>query len=472
MKTLIIEPCINGFENKFTLKSVEPDINIIRGISLLKKRYKTDFIDMRTDKIDEVELSNYLKKNKFSFFFIQVKSFNLKNSQRLIDIINKRQPESIIFCFGQHPSAEPKDLLETKKNTMVIKGEIIPFLEKFVKLKEPRKEEIKKLPNLCYLQKNTIKQTKLFEITKMDNLPLIDLDNIMKRDYYTLYLMKDKLIKKWGFISLTKGCRYNCIYCSQTLRISHGKKIMNFTVKEAIKRIKRLLNAGASHIRFLDDNFLCNKYFVRELCQKINKTGLKISWMAQIRADSVDEKTLIEMKKAGCQCLNIGVETGSQKIMRILKKGENVEDIKKCFYLCKKHNIMTVAFFMLGNPKERTSDLAKSKELLKKIRPNMLQIAFFTPYPGSPYYIQNKSLIKNKNIYHYGKLTYNFSDIPKSKLEKTLKSWYISFYLNPKIFLPLFFREALDMFYHPKRQFKIFTTFIKYFSLLSTKNVK
>ncbi|MFW6233397.1 MAG: B12-binding domain-containing radical SAM protein [Nanoarchaeota archaeon] len=470
MKTFFIIPDHVGENFSFNLTNIEPDVNIFRAIYFMRSFSKVDFIDFRIDRVTKKEFEEKMKHSKYDFLFIQIKSFNVKESFRLLDIIRQNNSSTFIFCFGQHASSLPADILRRYKDIFIIKDEIFPFLYGLFSLKKIERKYIEKLPNLLYLKKKKILANQVEEVNIMDSLPLVDVEEMKKRGYFTLYPMKDKFIRRWGFITLTKGCQYDCIYCSQTLRISHGKKIFNFSPNEAYKRIKRLVDEGFSHINFFDDNLLCNPKFIRAVCRKIIKKGLNISWVAQIRANSLDKKTIILMKKAGCQCLGIGVESGSQRIMDILKKGETIEDIKKCFYLCKKYSILTVAFFMIGNPKETLKEVEMSRCLIKEIKPTMLQIAFFTPYPGSPFYDINSEKIKKNDIYHYGRLYYNFSKISTKKLEKIMNKWYLLFYLHPINFMKLTYLHLFSLLLHPKRGLRIiFSLLNNLFYLFKTK---
>jgi len=462
-KILFIEPYKNNFHNGPIPKSVEPNISTLRCINLLRAKFDVDFIDFKTDSMNEKKFVEYIKDGDYKYYFIEIKTYNRYFSLKIIKLIKDISKSAIIFCFGQHMSEEPSFTLKRFRECYIIKDEIYSFFLNFYKNGYNNIDKIKKSPNLIYKEKNITIRNKYVEITKLDSLPYIDLKIMHEKDYYTLYPMKTFKKRRWGFLNLTKGCRYNCLYCSNTLRISHGERIYQFSIEESIKRIKRLLKNGFNFIRFSDDCFLCNKGFMIELCNKIIKEKIEFKWMAQIRADSLDEESLEIMKIAGCECLNIGVETGSNKIMKILNKEEKVEDIKFCFELCHKYKILTVAFFIIGNPEETIKDLDKSYKLLKQIKPDMLQIAYFTPYPGSKYYSRLTREEKNKaNFFHYDNPVSNFSRINGKDLKNIMKKWYLLFYLNPRNFCKLFYYRISCLIFNPLREFRIMTQFINY----------
>lgn len=432
---LFIELFRNSFSNTCFPKSIEPSTETLRCINLLKENnFHVDFLDIKTTAVIETAFIDQLNTKNYSFIFIDAKSYNKKQADKIITL-SKTNSMAQIFCFGQFPSYCYSELIEKYPNITVIKNETYAFFMQFVKA--PFTEDIKAtLPNLIYKDTktgNTI-TTSEQEIINLDSLPVIDTDILQQNNYYTLYPMKT-LKGKWGFINLTKGCQFKCIYCSQTLRISHGNNIYTFTPQEALRRIKRLTNTGFNRIRFIDDNFFASPVFVKELLSMMAQEKLKITWMAQARPDSITPEIIELCAQTGCECLNIGVESGSDRILEILKKQIKISDIINAFNLCKQYNIMTVAYIMIGSPSETISDIEKTISLIKQIKPTMLQIAYFTPYPTSPYFEANKKesdLKDNREMFHYSKPLDNLSQIETKQLHQMMRKIIVGFYLNPK----------------------------------------
>jgi len=448
-KVVILEPFLNCKASNSIIKSKEPNISTFRAITLFKKRFKVEFIDLKIDEIKQTALYNKLK--DADFIFINVKSYNKLFSQKIINY-SLNNMRSKVFVFGQIPSYDPfliqGDGSANTKNykrddyrfVSSIKGEFYNFARYFID--DPKK--------YCKMDIIDLKTHKDFN--DMDNIPMLDLKELKSRKYYTVYPLKGVKRNKWAFMNLTQGCPYNCIFCSQTLRISQGKQISHFSSDEAIKRIKRMLSNGFNAIRFNDDNFLSNKLFIRELCLKITKQNLKFRWMAQVRADSLDDKTLALMKKAGCESLNFGVESASERILRILEKGETLSSIDKAIKLCKKYKILTVNYYMIGAPSETLSEIKKSIDFSFRTKPDVLQIAYFTAYEGSSFFEKNKKIFlsnKEQVSYHYSNNKFNFSNIKKNKLKKIYRNWYLAYYLiHPfKSLRVIFNLLALRFFY-------------------------
>jgi radical SAM superfamily enzyme YgiQ (UPF0313 family) len=88
-----------------------------------------------------------------------------------------------------------------------------------------------------------------------------------------------------------------------------------------IKEIENLIDEyGIRGIWFLDDTFTVNKKWVIESCNEIRNNNIDIIWGCQARVDTVSEELLKEMKASGCVQVDFGLESGSDNVLRILKK--------------------------------------------------------------------------------------------------------------------------------------------------------
>jgi radical SAM superfamily enzyme YgiQ (UPF0313 family) len=198
-------------------------------------------------------------------------------------------------------------------------------------------------------------------------------------------------------IQSVRGCPYQCNYCVK----SFGSKttvIKPDDIISHIKELKRLFNIRS--LRFIDDTFTFNKERVIKICQLIIEENLKIEWTCLSRPDNLNEEMLVWMKKAGCKRIYLGVETGSQKMIDLYRKGINREDAIQKILICRKLGIQSAAFLMLGHPMETDTDIDDTLSFIFESKVNLISVSPLTPYPGTSLFKELRNEI-DFNIYPY-----------------------------------------------------------------------
>jgi anaerobic magnesium-protoporphyrin IX monomethyl ester cyclase len=143
---------------------------------------------------------------------------------------------------------------------------------------------------------------------------------------------------------------------------------------------------GTTYFTFFDDVFGLDKKRALALCGAMSEAKLGVRWDCLTRANLVSDELLIAMKKAGCVKIDMGVESGSDKILKDTKKGVNTEQLLKGGRLIKKHGIFLYCFFMIGLPTETEEDAKKTIAFLEDLKPHWAGISIFTPIPGTGIY--------------------------------------------------------------------------------------
>jgi radical SAM superfamily enzyme YgiQ (UPF0313 family) len=184
---------------------------------------------------------------------------------------------------------------------------------------------------------------------------------------------------------ISRGCPFRCSFCSS--RNFWDKKLRSRSPENFVAEIRSLQkDYGTKYFMFWDDSFTINRKIVLRYCQAIIDAGLKINWKTATRADLVDEELLRTMKRAGCVKLEIGVESGSERIKKLIFKDVTNEQIKRAFSMIKKSGISSGAFFMAGFPEETAEDLDQTLALMKELDATEMTFNIFDPMPGSTEY--------------------------------------------------------------------------------------
>lgn len=190
----------------------------------------------------------------------------------------------------------------------------------------------------------------------------------------------------------SRGCPFDCIFCG--CHISMGRKPRIRSAENMIEEIKHTHKRyGTRYFYICDDIFFIDKKRAQKFCRLLIKEKLPVYWSAQTRAEMVDEKTLKLAKQAGAQHIAVGVEVGNPKIRKLIKKGNTIEDVRKCAKLIRKVGLRMVAFCMIGLPWEGREEIADTVSLIKEIRPYIVYPYLPTPTAGTE--LANIMLQKN-----------------------------------------------------------------------------
>ncbi|MBN1527187.1 MAG: radical SAM protein [Candidatus Omnitrophica bacterium] len=220
----------------------------------------------------------------------------------------------------------------------------------------------------------------------------------------------------FGMITTSRGCSLACVFCSSP-RL-WNRKVRFRSVDNVVAEMEfRHDNYGVRRYYFCDDNISINKRFTQGLCRSMIDKGWDLSWSCEARVRSFDEETLVLMKKAGCKRIKLGVESGSDKVLKFMRKGITVKDVRETVALIEKVGIDLTIYILLGMPVEEPEDIEMTYGLLKEIEPAYVSLSVATPHIGSElwdimekmnidfpedlwtdYYAQSGSTILNKYV--------------------------------------------------------------------------
>ncbi len=209
---------------------------------------------------------------------------------------------------------------------------------------------------------------------------LIDMEPYVKlRPYFT----KGAPLRSFP-VHTARGCAFSCEFCAanSVWKCNSGRAVRFRPVEAVVREISALKERYRLHgVSIGDDSLMTSKSHVLALCRELEK--LDIIWSAQGRIDQLDEETLLAMKRAGCMMLYFGVESGSDRILRVINKRQTAAQVISTFDLCKKHGVLRAANIMCNHPGETEEDIALTKKLLERIKPDELFTNVMTPYPGT-----------------------------------------------------------------------------------------
>lgn len=336
-------------------------------------------IDAWGEKLGFEELEKRIARTRPDIIGVYMTSPRYDETRKTCEMSRRIHPKSLIIVGGPHPSAVPVETLQEIPEIDIAaigEGEITMY--ELVK-----GHTLAEINGIAYRDGSEIRLTKTREFIKnLDELPLPSRELFPMERYKAQPPFGRKM--PWLFMITSRGCPYQCAYCSKDV---FGDSFRALSPKRVCDEIEELISKyQAKEIYFSDDDFTMDMRRAEEICDEIISRGIKISWSCFTRVNLINEPLLRKMKKAGCWIISYGVESGNQKILDNISKGIKIEQIISAFELTRKTGISTICSFMMGLPGETKETIKDTVNLVKKIKPTFIGCGVLIVYPGSRFF--------------------------------------------------------------------------------------
>lgn len=441
MKILLVKPVTPG---KLVLNCIPPIGLGYLATALRQQGFRqVKILDCVKEHLDFNDFEKRIKKYKPDIIGFQVFSQDLAFVKKSLAIIKKNHHEIITIAGGPHPSGLPKEMLTNFKDLdFVFCGEAEIGLPMLVKtLTGSGRGNFQMVPGLGWRnKKGVVKVNKQAFLEDLDSLGPPDWDLLKPQEYPDApqgVIFRNRPVAP---IMATRGCPFSCTFCAGWT-IS-GKKIRRRSVDNVLAEIELLYkDYGVREIHFLDDNFTLDRNYLKNFCQKLIKQDFKISWCCPngVRLDTLDKNVLELMKKAGCYYVSVGIESGSDRILRLMKKGITTRKIKRLVKMVTKAGMPINGFFILGYPGETKKEILQTIKFAKSL--DLTRAAFYNylPLPRTESY---KNLIESEEIKEeeidwshifQADVPYSPSTISRDELKNFQRQAHLEFYFRPII---------------------------------------
>ena len=303
--------------------------------------------------------------------------FTLREAYSLIKLTRLFHPTIKIVVGGPCSVYPNESILEIiKEMDYFIRGDgEIPF-QMLCRALEG-KIHLDQIPNLTYrLPTGEIIKNNQTYLTDLSSIPFPPLHLINLKDYvlHPPYLRK----KPFMIVQTSRGCPYNCSFC--VVRQNYRRRSLESVINE-ISKLKT--EHGVKEIYFCDPSFTSDPNFVIDLCKEMIKRNLIMPWTCKSRIDNVPEKMLKYMKNAGCYLIAFGAESGDAAVLKAINKHIEPEDIARTIKRCRKIGILSLLYFMVGNPRESERSLRITERFLYDNIPDFAIFAPVLPLPDT-----------------------------------------------------------------------------------------
>jgi anaerobic magnesium-protoporphyrin IX monomethyl ester cyclase len=253
-----------------------------------------------------------------------------------------------------------------------------------------RKEgAIKTISGIIYKdEQNTIhKNAEREKLKDLDRLPLPNRTKVDLQLYFDAW--KDKHGTSSITINTMRGCPYSCKWCSRAVYGASYRRRSAAHVVDEIAWIKQ--NYSVDSIWFVDDVFTISHKWLASFTEELKGRNITVAYECITRADRMNEEVIRQLKASGCFRVWIGAESGSQKVIDLMDRRVEVQQVRKMIRMAKQHGIEAGTFIMVGYPGETREDIFETARHLKSSDPDHFTITVAYPIKGTPLYEEVES---------------------------------------------------------------------------------
>ncbi|MBN1232375.1 MAG: radical SAM protein [Candidatus Coatesbacteria bacterium] len=350
--------------------------------------------------------------------------------ERTIQIVKFAKERGIkVILGGPHITPQPEKTLQESGADAVCYGEgettIVEWITK------PPSEVL----GIAYMENGNVKLNPPRPLAEdLDAIPipdrnLLNIKKYLNDEEFGWPLRKGRQVFR---IFSSRGCPFQCTFCASWR--TFGRKIRFRSAANLLEEIKLSLEKfDVNHFMFIDDTLTEDRKRLREICEGMKKIG-NIYWSCYSRVGlSLEELTL--MKESGCELIGFGVEHGSPKVLKLIKKAITREKVEETFKLVKKAGIPSKAFFMVGLPGEDEEEFKISLDFAKKLNAPFVWISILIPLPGTEIYENYQS--SSDFLAEVNRLSYFHTDNPV--ISKRHAKFIREYYLRPGYLLNLLY---------------------------------
>lgn len=402
--------------------------------AILKRHgFEVKIIDCITSRINGIQLAKLIAEFRPELIIINVSTVTYYHDRDVVNKIKQAYPSSHISAIGIHVTVLPEITLRESQFDSIIRREPeITCLELAKHIAQ--QQDLTTVDGVSFKKGQEIyhNQERSF-ISDLNELPFPD-RSLIDNKRYTLPIVN----KPYTLIIPSRGCPYQCIFC--TAHLYYGHKLRKRNPENIVSEIEEIIDKyGIKYITMWSDTFTLDRNFVLEICQQIKSKKLIFSWMCNSRVDKIDRQLLKVMHSAGCIGISYGVESGNQEILDNIKKDVSVNDIKNAFLWTRQAGIESMAHIIFGLPGESEETIKETINLVKFLQPDYAQFYCAIPFPGTEFY----HLAKNNNwlvTKDWSKYELNQAIVETPLLKKEILAQkrivaYRQFYLRPQYIL-------------------------------------
>jgi radical SAM superfamily enzyme YgiQ (UPF0313 family) len=430
------------------LTNALPPLGILSIASYLEHNgLSVRVLDVHAERMSPDRLREEIARLRPRFVGICVLSSMLVSSHAIARDVKRLVPDCTVVVGGVHSELYPEAMLRNSAVDLVVRGDG----------EEPMLQIVKGTPwkDIKGVSFRSESNTKVVHTPAQDIR--MDIDSYPMPAYHLVdinrYFPSATSYRNLpaANVIMTRGCPGKCTFCNSAMTVLRSR-----TPEHVFQHIRHLRETyGIRQIQFFDDTFTVNKKGVLELCKLIRESDLDITFSCYARGDCFSDEMAKALKSAGCHQIMMGIETGSDKIAKIIRKPIEHEKYRRVVEIAHENDIEVRAGFIIGSLGETWETMMESLNFAIELDVDFFQLSISTPYPGTQLFKQamEEGRITHTNFKLYGQSDplVRLDDLTPEDISRFEKLAFRRFYLRPRMFVRQLkriknFRQIKDLF--------------------------
>lgn len=326
------------------------------------------------------KIANVLETFKPDVVGITTMTIQYASALKVAELVKGWNKDCVVIMGGAHASVMPRGMIEWPHTDLVVRGEgEEAFLEILSRINSG-KGDYSNIPGVLTKNDHREMGESPQEIEDLDALPFPDRSSLMNVERFSAEDM--------GLMITSRGCPYRCSYCSNFSRKTRFRSVQN--VIEEIIEVQRQYDTV--QFMFKDDAFTLDRKRVEGFCRNIVRSRIKMVWECATRLDLIDNDMIRLMKKAGCNRIGVGIESGDDEMLKVYDKRLDKDQMRRGAKILNDSRIFWTGYFMMGLPMEREEQIRQTLHFMKEIKPSYAALGVYKPYPGTKLFEMAKDL--------------------------------------------------------------------------------
>ena len=426
------------------IRPAYPPLGALYVCAMLEKHHHdVEFIDMDIEGMNNEDLLNHIEHTNPQVVGLSCVTPVVQDGFKIAHGVKNRFRDIFTVMGGAHATIDPDNCIAKSSIDAVCIGEGENTIRELVDTLE-KNGNMNKVNGIYYKKNGKICKNPPRELEKdLDNLPFPAFHLVKHAEKY--FPPDAHSLPAFPIIA-SRGCPGRCTYCCT--KQSLGRSFRMRSSQNILDEIDGLVNRfGAKEVHVLDDNLSTNKKWILGLCSDLKKRNFPLRYEISngIRADWVDEEILRAFREIGIANVGFGVESGSEEILKGIKKGITKDQVRNSMKLAKKLGFETWGFFVIGFYKETPKTIQETLDFAIELDPTFAKFFILKPYPGSEVFEQlnREGLIDSFDYSKYGLYTnpvHHLHDLSAAEILRWQKRANRKFYFRPRKIFRLIIR--------------------------------